>query len=90
MDAPFHFSPNGLSIDQIEVNRFICNDTLLLRIEKDCNQLITTDDILGNTKNEIKEKDTVVLHTGWETRNKEKDMYLKITQVYQMMRQNIW
>ncbi|MFZ0329299.1 MAG: cyclase family protein [Nitrososphaeraceae archaeon] len=77
MDAPFHFSPNGLSIDQIEVNRFICNDTLLLRIEKDCNQLITTDDILGNTKNEIKEKDTVVLHTGWETRNKEKDMYLK-------------
>jgi kynurenine formamidase len=77
MNAPFHFSPNGLSMDQIEVNRFICNDTLLLRIEKDCNQLITTDDIVGNTKNEIKEKDTVVLHTGWETRNKEKDMYLK-------------
>jgi kynurenine formamidase len=77
MDAPFHFSPNGLSIDQIEVNRFICNDTLLLRIEKGCNQLITIDDILGNTKNGIKEKDTVVLHTGWETRNKEKDMYLK-------------
>jgi len=25
MDAPFHFDPGGPTIDQVEVNRYICN-----------------------------------------------------------------
>jgi kynurenine formamidase len=42
MDAPFHFNANAPAIDQIE-------------IQKDSNQMITGDDILNNSKYEIKE-----------------------------------
>lgn len=37
--------------------------------------MITGDDILNNSKYEIKEKDTVVFSTGWEKRIKEKSNY---------------
>ena len=66
MDAPFHFNANAPAIDQIEIKRFICDNALLLKIQKDSNQMITGDDILNNSKYEIKEKDTVVFSTGWE------------------------
>lgn len=75
MDAPFHFNSNAPAIDQIEIKRFICNNALLLKIQKDSNQMITGDDILNNSKYEIKEKDTVVFSTGWEKRIKEKGNY---------------
>ena len=75
MDAPFHFNANAPAIDQIEIKRFICNNALLLKIQKDSNQMITGDDILNNSKYEIKEKDTVVFSTGWEKRIKEKGNY---------------
>jgi arylformamidase len=76
MDAPFHFSPNGQTIDQVEIDRYVCKDTLLLKIQKDSNQMITSHDIISNSKYEIKEKDTVVFSTGWEKRIKEKDNYI--------------
>ena len=76
MDAPFHFNPNGPTIDQVEINRYICNNTLLLKIQKDSNQMITSHGIIRNSKYEIKEKDTVVFSTGWEKRIKEKDNYI--------------
>lgn len=77
MDAPFHFSPNGPTIDQIEVNRFICNDALLIKIPMNSNQMITRNDIIVNSKYKIKEKDTIVLHTEWERQILEKDDYMK-------------
>jgi arylformamidase len=77
MDAPFHFDPNGPTIDQIEVNRYICNNTILIKIQKNSNEMITSDDIIHNSKYEIKEKDTIVFSTGWEKQIKEKDNYLK-------------
>src|SRR5215467_8286139 len=75
MDAPFHFDPNGPTIDKVEIERYVCNDALLLKIQKDSNQIISSDDI-RNSKCEIKEKDTIVFSTGWEKRIKEKDNYI--------------
>jgi len=39
--------------------------------------MITSHDIIRNSKYEIKEKDTVVFSTGWEKQIKEKDNYMK-------------
>ncbi len=77
MDAPFHFDPGGPTIDQVEVNRYICNNTILIKLQKNSNQMITSHDILRNSKYDIKEKDTVVFSTGWEKQIKEKDNYMK-------------
>lgn len=77
MDAPFHFSPNGPTIDQIEVQRYICNNAILIRVQKNSNQVITRQDIISNSKYEIKEKDTVVFSTGWEKEIKQRDNYIK-------------
>jgi kynurenine formamidase len=76
MDAPFHFDPNGQTIDQVEIERYVCNNAILLKIQKGSNQMISSDDIRHSSKCEIKEKDTIVLSTGWEKRIKEKDNYI--------------
>jgi arylformamidase len=77
MDAPFHFDPNGQTIDQVEVDRYICNNATLIKIQKNANEMITSDDITRNSKYEIKEKDTVVFSTGWEKQIKQKDNYIR-------------
>jgi arylformamidase len=77
MDAPFHFNPNGQTIDQVEVNRYICNNAILMKIQKNANEMITSDDITRNSKYEIREKDTVVFSTGWEKQIKQKDNYIR-------------
>ena len=77
MDAPFHFNPNGQTIDQVEVNRYICNNAILIKVQKNANEMITSDDITRNSKYEIKEKDTVVFSTGWEKQIKQKDNYIR-------------
>jgi kynurenine formamidase len=77
MDAPFHFNPNGQTIDQVEVKRYICNNAILMKIQKNSNETISSDDIIRNSEYEIKEKDTVVFSTGWENQIKEKDNYIK-------------
>lgn len=76
MDAPFHFDPNGQTIDQVEIERYVCNNALLLKIQKDSNEMISSDDITRTRKCEIKEKDTIVFSTGWEKRINEKDNYI--------------
>jgi arylformamidase len=76
IDAPFHFNPKGQTIDQVEIDRYVCMNTLLLKVQKDSNQMITSHDIISNSKYEIKEKDTVVFSTGWEKRIREKDNYI--------------
>jgi kynurenine formamidase len=60
MDAPFHFDANGPTIDQVEIERYVCNNALLLKIQKDSNQMISSDDIRHSSKYEIKEKDTAI------------------------------
>jgi arylformamidase len=39
--------------------------------------MITSDDIIRNSKYEIKEKDTVIFSTGWENQIKQKDNYVR-------------
>jgi arylformamidase len=80
MDAPSHFISGTATIDEIKVNRFVCNNALLLKIEKESNQTISRSDIIGGEKDkddgeEIKEKDTIVFFTGWESQI-EKDNYI--------------
>jgi arylformamidase len=77
MDAPFHFDPSGQTIDQVEVNRYICNNAILVKMKKNANEMITNDDIARNSKYEIKENDTVVFSTGWEKQIKQKDNYIR-------------
>jgi kynurenine formamidase len=77
MDAPFHFNPNGQTIDQVEVNRYICIHAILIKIKKNANEMITSDDIAHNKRYEIKEKDTVVFSTGWEKQINQKDNYIR-------------
>ena len=78
IDSPSHFSPNGKSIDQINADRFVCNDALLLRITKEPNESITRQDISDAGLN-IKPNDTLVIDTGWQTaytngdRNRDED-----------------
>src|ERR671926_236283 len=60
IDAPFHFNPNGQTIDQVEINRYICNNAILIKIQKNANEMITSDDITRNSKYEIKEKDNYI------------------------------
>ena len=73
MDAPSHFISGAATIDKIEIDRFICNNALLLKIEKKSNQTISLDDIIVGE--EIKEKDTIVFFTRWESQI-EKDNYI--------------
>src|SRR5919112_5952267 len=73
MDAPSHFISGTSTIDKIEIDRFICNNALLLKIEKKSNQTINRDDIIVGE--EIKENDTIVFFTGWESQI-EKDNYI--------------
>src|SRR5919199_6019127 len=77
MDAPFHFNSNGQTIDQVKVNRCICINAILIKIQKNANEMITSDDITCNSKYEIKEKDTIVFSTGWEKQIKQKDNYIR-------------
>jgi len=65
MDAPCHFTLNGKSIDQIDVNRFICKETILLKIEKETNELITRRDIMDCGLS-IEKNDSIIFDTGWE------------------------
>ena len=77
MDAPFHFDPNGQTIDQVEVNIYVCHNAILIKIQRNANEMITSDDITRNSEYEIKEKDTIVFSTGWEKQIKQKDIYIK-------------
>ena len=66
IDAPFHFINKGLKIDQIPVERFVC-DAILFRIKKGTNQSITKKDIIEFEKKhgKILHNSTVIFATGW-------------------------
>lgn len=71
IDAPSHFISGADNIHQVEINRFICKNALLLKMEKEANQMITRDDII-ESGSDIHEKDTIIFSTGWE-KHYEKD-----------------
>lgn len=63
MDAPFHFEVNEQTIDQIAVNRFVC-DAWVIPVKVDSRQKIMLED-LGIFADYIAAGDGVILHTGW-------------------------
>jgi len=77
MDAPYHFIETGSKINQIPVNRFVCN-AILIKIKKSSNQLITFKDIRLFEKKHgmIPKSSTVIFHTGWQ-KNMKKDSFFK-------------
>ena len=66
IDAPFHFIDKGLKIDQIPLERLVC-DAILFRIKKGPNQSITKKDIIKFEKKhgKILHNSTIIFATGW-------------------------
>jgi kynurenine formamidase len=66
MDAPFHFVDKGLKMDQINLERFVC-DATLFRIKKGSNQSITKKDIIRFEKKygKILHNSALIFATGW-------------------------
>ena len=66
IDAPFHFIDKGLKIDQIPLERLVC-DAILFRIKKGRNQSITKKDIIKFEKKhgKILYNSTIIFATGW-------------------------
>jgi arylformamidase len=65
IDAPAHFVQDSITIDRLDVRRFVSHG-VLLRLPKNADQLITLNDIINY---EINANDTVILATGWENRH---------------------
>lgn len=63
MDAPFHFEVNEDTIDDFDVNRFIC-DAWVIPVEAYSKQKIKLQD-LGEFASLIKKGDGIILKTGW-------------------------
>ena len=77
MDAPYHFSNNGLKIHQLPTKRFVC-DAILIKIKKTPNQSISKNDIINFEKKhgKIPNASTVIFYTGWQ-KNLKKNYYFK-------------
>ena len=63
MDAPFHFGVNDQTIDEFEVNRFVC-DSWVIPIDVVPKQKLTVED-LGVFSDLIQKGDGIILQTGW-------------------------
>ncbi|MGI0082779.1 MAG: cyclase family protein [Nitrosopumilaceae archaeon] len=66
VDAPFHFIDKGLKIEQIPLQRLIC-DAILCKIKKDSDEVITKKDILEFEKKHgnLRTNSTIIFATGW-------------------------
>ena len=71
IDAPAHFVQDSLTIDRLDVRRFVSHG-VLLKFPKNADQQISLNDIINY---EINANDTVILATGWENQH-DKDNYM--------------
>jgi len=73
LDAPYHFTENGVKIHQIPITRLI-GKTLLIKIKKLKNQEITKKDLLEFERKhgKIKEHVSVIFFTDWQKNSKKK------------------
>lgn len=76
LDAPFHFDKKGFKIHQIHPSRLI-SDTILIKMRKGSNQLISKTDITNfEKKYEIIENDsTIIFVTGWQKNLRKKSFF---------------
>lgn len=75
LDAPYHFSKNGIKINQIPLDRLL-GKAILIKLEKTKNSPITKSDIVSFEKNNFKIPNTssIFFYTGWQ-KNLKKNNY---------------
>ncbi|MEM2856111.1 MAG: cyclase family protein [Candidatus Nitrosocaldaceae archaeon] len=61
IDAPYHFNPHGMKVDEIPPDILLL-DALLLNIRRDAKEYITREDI----ESKFDYADAIVIHTHWE------------------------
>ncbi len=71
IDAPYHFSEDGLTVEKIPLNRLIQN-AILIKIFKKRNQSITISDIKDFERKyePIPQNSTIVFYTNWQKNSK--------------------
>ena len=64
IDAPYHFSPNGKRLTDLDINQFVFTSPALVSIPKEDGELVTADDLskYGET---MAEADLLFLRTDW-------------------------
>jgi len=75
LDAPYHFSKNGIKINQIPLDRLL-GKAILIKLEKTKNSPITKSDIISFEKNNFKipNASSIFFYTGWQ-KNLKKNNY---------------
>jgi kynurenine formamidase len=77
IDVPFHVDPDGLKMDQFELNDFIFEHPLLLEIPKQAKEKISTEDLEPH-KEELARADILMIYTGFsKTRKKDPEGFVK-------------
>lgn len=78
VDAPYHFDPKGIKVDEVSLERLVGEGLILDMTHKGAKEYITSSDIkLAESKQgvEVKEGHIVIIRTGWDS-NLGKDEYL--------------
>ncbi|SDY28115.1 cyclase family protein [Tindallia californiensis] len=75
VDAPWHFNPQGASLDNLSLSRFVGKGTLIDVSNKGTNEKIDTKDIAAY-RSYISSGEFVVFMTGWDRHYRER-MYFK-------------
>ena len=65
IDAPLHFIPEGKTLDDFPLDKFMGEGIVLDLTPKEPKEAITVDDITPY-ESEIQNDDVVMLHTGWD------------------------
>jgi kynurenine formamidase len=65
IDAPAHFIPEGKTLDNFSIDRFMGEGVVIKLTPKEPEEAISRDDIEAY-RDEIKPGDVVMLHTGWD------------------------
>lgn len=67
IDAPYHFTKNGLKINEISLDRLIGN-AILIKLQKTKNKAITKSDIISFEKKheKIPNNSSIFFYTGWQ------------------------
>jgi arylformamidase len=75
IDAPFHIDPQGLTVDAFEIEEFIFDNPLLIKLPKGDLEKITKED-LSVYKKDLKGRDLLLVYTGFsEYRKSDPERY---------------
>jgi len=66
VDAPWHFVPDGLTIEQIPLDQ-LCGTAVVVPIDRRGGELIPAED-LERSPEPVKRGDIVIMSTGWESK----------------------